>query len=347
MKIINVLVTTVGGLTSPDILSALKNTGKYDVTLFGIDAFKFAVGKEFVDHFEVLSSSGCNELEFVHAIKELVLTHKIDVIIPCGNEDNLTLAKYRSLIPCIIMVGEYKDLAVAYDKAKVYSELKNSMPQHAPKYHVVRNYAGFLKAVKDLGYPNKRVVVKPRFGIGGRGVYILGGQFDFTKVFNSKPTNEYPYEFVDDILKNKGDFDDLIIMEYLSAPFYSAYSVCKNGKNIFTLSHIREWGNASQTFRGSVCYDETIEMIASQVISKFNLSYTNNMELAVSDNGRIVLFDLNPRIGASSGIDRDIGFNFPLEAMKLALGENIESVDKNSFRESKIFVRYFQQIWLS
>ena len=71
------------------------------------------------------------------------------------------------------------------------------------------------------------------------------------------------------------------------------------------------------------------------------------MELAVSDNGRIVLFDLNPRIGASSGIDRDIGFNFPLEAMKLALGENIESVDKNSFRESKIFVRYFQQIWLS
>ena len=82
MKKINVLVTTVGGLTSPDILNALKNTGYYDVTLFGTDAFKFAVGKEFVDYFEVLPSSGLNELEFVHAIKELVLSYKIAVMIP-------------------------------------------------------------------------------------------------------------------------------------------------------------------------------------------------------------------------------------------------------------------------
>ena len=45
MKKINILVTTVGGLTSPDILKAYKDLDEYDVTIVGTDAFEFAVGK--------------------------------------------------------------------------------------------------------------------------------------------------------------------------------------------------------------------------------------------------------------------------------------------------------------
>lgn len=69
------------------------------------------------------------------------------------------------------------------------------------------------------------------------------------------------------------------------------------------------------------------------------------MELATTDDGRIVLFDLNPRIGASSGIDKDIGFNFPLETLKLAFGDKIK-VDKSKFKTSNTFIRYFDQVWL-
>mgnify|MGYP003971302089 FL=1 len=345
MKKINILVTTVGGLTSPDILKAYKDLDEYDVTIVGTDAFEFAVGKKFVDVFRILPYSGADELGFAQGIEDLIQEHDIDIVIPCGNEDNLALAKYKNLLSSRVMVGEYDSLIEAYDKGKVYDELKKSAPEYAPKYHIVNDYQNFLKAVENLGYPDKRVVVKPRFGRGGRGVYVLSNQFNFENIFKSKPINEYPFEFLDSILKDQNKFNDLIVMEDLSDPYHSIYSICKDGENIFTLNHIREWGDASQTFRGKVFYDEEIEKLASKIIKTFNLSYTNNMELAMSEDGRMVLFDLNPRIGASSGIDKDIGFNFPLESLRLTLGESV-SVDKSKFVEPRIFLRYFDHVWI-
>lgn len=345
MKKINLLVTTVGGMTSPDILKAFRNIDDYSINIIGVDAFEFAVGRKFVDIFEVSPNSVVDEFVFVEFIESLVKKYSIDVVLPCGNEDNLALAKYIDKISCKVVVGNYEDLIKAYDKGKVYDELKANIPEYCPKYFIVDNHSDFLKSVKNLGYPNKKVVIKPRFGRGGRGVYILSNKFDFENIFKSKPINEYPFEFFDNILKNQDKFDDLIVMEYLQDTYYSIYSICKDGENFLTLNHIREWGNASQTFRGKVYYDKEIEELASKIIRKFNLSYTNNMELATAEDGRIVLFDLNPRIGASSGIDKDIGFNFPLETLKLVLGETIE-INKSKFEKPKTFIRYFDQVWL-
>jgi len=345
MKKLNIIVTTIGGLTSPDILKAIREITNYDITIIGTDPFEFAVGRKFVDIFEITPYSGKDEKEFINVINELVKKYKVDLIIPCGNEDNLALAKYKNVVDCKIMVSNYDDLVIAYDKAKVYEVLKNNLPDHAPKYYIVNNYQDFIKAINKLGYPNRKVVIKPRFGRGGRGVYVLREYLNFKDIFNSKPSNEYPLEFFENILSKEKIFDELIVMEYLVEPFYSIYSICKDGENIFTLTHIREWGNASQTFRGRVYYDEKLENIAAKIIKSFNLSYTNNMELATSIDGRIVLFDLNPRIGASSGIDREIGFNFPLEAINLLFGKEIK-VNKEKFISQKIFMRYFDQVWI-
>lgn len=345
MKKINLLVTTVGGMTSPDILKAFKDVEEYSINIIGVDAFEFAVGRKFVDVFKVSPNSAINEIEFVEFIENLVNEYNIDVVFPCGNEDNLTLSKYIDRISCKVMVGQYEDLIKAYDKGVVYDELKLNIPEYCPKYFIVNNYKDFIAAVKEIGYPKQKVVIKPRMGRGGRGVYILSNEFDFENIFQSKPINEYPFEFFEKILKNQNEFDDLIVMEFLQEPYYSVYSVCEDGENLFTLNHIREWGNASQTFRGKVFYDEKIEVMASKVIKRFNLTYTNNMELATTIDGKVVLFDLNPRIGASSGIDKDIGFSFPLNALKIALGERVE-VNKSQFKKPKIFIRYFDQVWL-
>lgn len=345
MRKVNLLVTTVGGMTSPDILKALKNTLEYDINIIGVDAFEFAVGRKFVDTFEISPNSAIDETKFVDFIEKLARKYNIEVILPCGNEDNLVLAKFIEKMPCKVIVGQYQNLIKAYDKGIVYDELKSSIPEHCPKYFIVNSYFDFLESIKKIGYPDKKVVIKPRFGRGGRGVYILSDKFDFENIFKSKPTNEYPFNFFDRILKDQNKFDDLIVMEYLHDPYYSIYSICKDGENFFTLTHTREWGNASQTFRGKVYYDRKIEELASNIIKKFNLSYVNNMELATTEDGKIALFDLNPRIGASSGIDKDIGFNFPLETLKLALGEKIK-IDKSKFQTPKTFLRYFDQVWL-
>ena len=133
-------------------------------------------------------------------------------------------------------------------------------------------------------------------------------------------------------------------MEFLQPTFYSVYSFCENGKNYISLTHKREWGNASQTFRGNVYYDELIEEKASKLIKLFNLSYNINMELGTTQDNKIVLFDLNPRIGASSAIDMNLGVNFPKMGVELCLHNIKPSIDKYKIC-NKRFIRYFSTIW--
>ncbi|WP_300859645.1 ATP-grasp domain-containing protein [uncultured Helicobacter sp.] len=345
MNKLRIFITTIGGLTSPDCLLALRNNGEREVFLYGSDSFSGACGRKFVDIFEQSPDSAKDTKGFIDFMLSMVKKYQIDVIIPCGNDDNLALSQYKKHFDIPIMVGEYEDLVIAYDKLAVYENLKKELPQYAPKYHLVSTFEDFLKAIFSLGYPHKKCVIKPRLGRGGRGVYILSDSLLQKEVFSIKPANEMPLSFFESILKDKRSFDDLIIMEYLQEPFVSAYSLCQKGKNIITMEHIREWGNASQTYRGYVRYNESLEELCSHIIQTFSLDYTNNMELAHNENASLVLFDLNPRLGASSGVDTYFGLNFPYFALKLALGENIH-IDKNLYKDKQYrFYRYFTQWW--
>lgn len=344
MKPLRILITTIGGLTSPDCLLALRQNGERAVFLLGCDAFEGACGRAFVDMYELSPNSATHQEAFIDFIKSIVARHRIDIIVPCGNDDNLALARAKSEFNIPIMVGEYEDLLIAYDKGAVYERLATHLPKHAPQYRLASNYAAFIESLHTLGYPQKKLVIKPRFGRGGRGVYTLASHANASELFLNKPSNEMPLSFFENALGGLECFDELIIMESLREPFVSAYSLCQKGRNLLTLKHIREWGNASQTYRGSVSYDKELESLCSAVIESFSLDYTNNMELAYNEAGELVLFDLNPRLGASSGIDMHLGVNFPYLALKLALGEEV-CLDRNALALPNRFYRHFTQWW--
>ena len=339
-----ILITTVGGLTSPSVISAVRELG--NTYIVGVDPFELAVGRFFVDKFYKVTYSFDNEIKFIDELCDIIKKEEIDILVPCGNEDNLTIAKFINKFGNIkVLVNDYETLIKAFDKGLVYKNLKRYVPEAAPNFYIVKTYEEFLDALNFLGYPRKRIVIKPRLGRGGRGVYVLSEKLSFEKVFSSKPNLEYPQEFFDKVLKDTDVFPELIVMEYLSEPIYSIYSLCLEGNTIIAMTHIREWGNASQTFRGTVYYDKKLEEIASKINKIFNLSFNINMEFATSNDGRIVLFDLNPRVAASSAIDRKIGLNFITLSIKTLLGEKIK-IDKDKFKNKKRFIRYFEERWL-
>ena len=343
MKALKILVTTVGGLTSSEILKALKENGERLVYLVGIDSFEHAVGRHFVDQFQVFPNSADNEAAFAEAVFDLVRKESIDLIIPCGNEDNLALARFREDSPCPVMVANHSDLLRAYDKGEVYRVLEESLPNFAPRYFIVNDLAGFRAASQKLGYPDCKLVVKPRFGRGGRGVYILSPDVRLDRLFISKPNAEYDYEHFERLIAEQGLQGDLIVMEHLSDPFHSIYSLCHEGEQLAAPNHVREWGTASQTYRGNICRDVELEHGAAGVVALFDLSYAVNMELATNRDGQPVLFDLNPRIAASCAVDREVGLNFPYLAAKIAIGESI-SVAMDELNLPQRFFRYFDHI---
>ena len=342
MKNLKVLITTVGGTTSPDIIRSLKDNGDRDIWLLGTDPIEYASGRYFVDEFQITTASFDNEDKFISEIMQLADQYNIDAIIPCGNEDNLALANNKEKFKCPIMVGSYLSLCKAYDKGDVYKRLKYITPGYAPKFKIVNNIREFDVACSFLGFPEKNVVIKPRFGRGGRGVYILTDIPDLDAMLSSKPSHVLSQKYFRDLLYAQDIFEDLIVMEELHPPYHSSYTLVQK-EEVCTLDHIREWGSASQTFRGVVNYDKDIENFTKILAREYNLEYTFNIELATNSQGKLVLFDLNPRIGASSGIDKDLGVNYPYLSLKLLLGENIELIYKNIL--NRRFVRYLDYVW--
>ena len=339
----NILLTTVGGLTSPDIIKSLhENEEGRKIRIIGVDPFEFAVGRFFADKFYKVPYSGKDEEEFIKSLLEIIEREKVDVLIPCGNEDVLVISKNILNFPIPVMVSEYTYLKKAFDKKEVYSVLQSLKSPLTPKYFVVKERNIFLEAVKELGYPKVPVCVKPVKGRGGRGVFILKDTVDFNSLLNTKPTGEIPLDAFLKYLPRKFP-EELIVMEYLSEPLYSFYALTFKGEIRISLTHLREWGNASQTFRGKVYFDSKLQELISPLVKHFNLSFCINVELGVSRDGQIKLFDLNPRIAASSGVDRYIGLNFPYLALKLLLGENIVFPKLENIKGR--FIRFFDVVW--
>ena len=334
MKKIRILLTTVGGITSPDIISCLK---KKNILIYGVDKNENAVGKFFVNKFLIINDSKTNKLKFVKKLIYYIKKFKINFIIPCGNDDNIAINIYKKKIKIPVLNSLEYSSQNYFDKLNVYHKLKSTSPELCPNFIEIKDYK---KNKSKIPLP---FIIKPSLNTGGRGVLEVKKKIEFSKIttradLQSIDIKKFNSEL--NILKKK----KYLIMEKLHGPIVSVYSICLNGKNFFSISHIREWGNSSQTFRGRVFYDKKIEKMASKIIDELDLSYAINMEFAYDKKNNLKLFDLNPRIGASFAVHKNIDLNLPLMAL------NILS-NKNYFPKPNIkdlnhkFHRYFSNVW--
>ena len=345
MHKLKILITTVGGVAFPSTINAFRLFKKnYKVFIYGTDKNENAVGKFFVNKFFKCEDSLLNPLKFTNQIINIIKEQKIDLLIPNGNEDIVALRKARNRIDIPILDSQ-KNLEKNYfNKKDVYESLINRVPEVCPKYFIFQNKKKYNFAKKKLNFPKKNIVLKPLSATGGRGVYELS---DKVNKNTFKDRFEIPQIYNSQVLKylnKKNKYEEILALEKLSKPFISVYSVCMDGHNFFSLSQEREWGSASQTLRGKVTHNKKIEKIASKIIKELNLSYLINMEFGMDSKKQLKLFDLNPRIAASSSVHVDIGINFPKIALNLLLDNNWKPKLKLK-RNNLKFYRYFSHIW--
>ena len=345
-----VLMTMVGAKTSPSLLRAVKENGERPIELIGVDPVSPVPGEHFVDKFETVTASFENELEYIDDIEEILKKYNVDVMLPCGNEDCLAVANHIDQLKetgAAIAISDHKTLQSAFDKYQMYKLVEENAPEIAPKFHLARNREQFYEYAAELNYTNNRIVVKPRHGRGGRGVVIIDPKFNLDEFLSVKPSRVYSLEMIQSHIEDVDEFPELILMEYLPGDVISSYSYCIDGQTKINLSHRRLWGTASNTLKSRIERTPQIDEAVTDINEEFGFEYNINYEFKFDDDGIPKVFDLNPRLAASTAVFRSVGVNLPYLSIRSALGEEVSPPEELNGVDEKIMMRHLTETYIN
>lgn len=186
MRILLTGVGCPGAITTINML--MDNPHNVDVCILGVDTNVDAVGKSYCDLFQRVPAA--HEPVYVHIMYRLCEINNIDLIIPLTTAETVTLSKYKKMFNKLdvkIFTSDFTIIEQYNNKHKLLNMFKSAGLPH-PEFIVSNNYASFLKGCETLGYPEKKVVIKPAVGNGSRGVRIIANECEtYIDYLNNKP----------------------------------------------------------------------------------------------------------------------------------------------------------------
>ncbi|MDP2385478.1 MAG: ATP-grasp domain-containing protein [Bacteroidota bacterium] len=267
-----ILVTGIGGNVGQGILRNIISLN-LPIDLFGCNVIKFSPGNYFCK--EVFETPFAYEENYIPVIREIVLSQKIDLLIPSTDYEVYYLSKFKAEIPCAIAVSGPVASEIYLDKYKTF-------------LHHKKNNIPFAESVLPSEYKGQfgDVILKPKEGRGSRGLFI-----------NPDNINEFPDDkyMVQPLLKGK--------------EITTAFYVNKQHKlhGLITMERSLENGTTSAC-NVSFDYDGRIVPILNQIIASTDVEGSANLQSIVTDAGIIVPFEVNCRISGTNSIRSNFGF---------------------------------------
>lgn len=347
MRRLNVLVPSAGHPTRPSLLKCLKDNGEREIRIVGVDMATDGIGPHIVDTFYQVPPR--KEPAYIENILEICEKERIDAYYALGEEEAIAAvarkADFDNLNTSIISPGALEMLEVATNKCRWHDFLKENGIPHA-NYKNIYSFEEIEDAVRLLGYPEEDIFVKPAVAKGGRGARIITSK-DLSKEYYSDRSGEPKMSlesFIDMLTPLKSKFFlPLLAMEYLPGTYYSVDVLSWEGKPYYVIPKIRIQGSASNTTVGQVDLNPGAIDLATKICNAFKFSYLQNYEMKLNKDGKPLLYDLNPRGGASIALCAVAGANIAYFAVKMAVGEEIPRVQ---VKDKVKMIRFYDEFYV-
>lgn len=343
MKDITVLLTSCGGPGSPGVISSLKMVKERKIKIIGCDMKPDASGLYMVD--VPYTVPPIQSIEYVTKLIGIIEKERVDVLLPSSSLELIKLAKAREKIEnagTALAGPTLEQLKLIVNKEKCYGFLKYRGVS-IPNYFVPRDLDEFKQAVYELGYPEELVCFKPVSGSGTRGFVVLRDNIDKNLLLGSKFT--HIVSNLDNICEilSKGEFPNLIVMEYLPGDEYSNDLLVDNGKSLFVVPRLRVKVKAGVSHVGVVENNPEVIEACKDIARLLKLHGNANIQLKYSKDGGLKLIEINPRISGTIVLATAAGVNLPYYGIKLALGEKIPITE---IKFGTKMIRYLKGIYI-
>jgi carbamoyl-phosphate synthase large subunit len=332
-------LTGAGAPGGPGIIKALLKAG-YDLT--SADCNDRASGRFLHPNFIQIPSA--EDKQFIPFLLDYCQQNKIEVILPLVTKELLCFSQNLEDFKRVgvkIIVSETKSLAIANDKGLLYQNLR-SKNISVPEFFIINQLDELIDAVKQLGYPEIPVCVKPTVSNGSRGVRILQEVIDeYDLLFSHKPN--HLYSTLDKILKTLEErtFPTLLVSEYLPGDEFTVDCLVQKGIAKLILPRSREKMNAGISVQGTFQKHEQIIAYCRDILHSLNLSGPIGLQVKQNRQGVFQLLEINPRLQGTSVAAMGLNINLPALAIELVFKDIDINPDNIAWGTS--FVRFYEE----
>jgi len=284
--------------------------------------------------------------KYIDILLDICKKEKVDVYYAIGEEEAIEASRRRSDFETVgtkvITPGTPEMLLISTNKSRWHDYFDKTGIPHA-NYRNVDSVDNIYDAAIQLGYPDKDVIFKPSVSKGGRGARIITSQDQSLEYYSTGPSElKMALDcFIEMFSPPKGKgFMSLLAMEYLPGTPYSVDVLSRNGEIIYAIPKIRLTGSASNTVNGQVDLNPGAIDMATRACKAFEFSYMQNYEMKLNDRGQPMIYDINPRGGASVALCAAAGVNIAYYAVKMAIGEKIPDV---KIKDKLKMIRFYDE----
>ena len=310
----NILVTGVGGDIGQSILKCLRDCCvNVSLKIIGCDVDCYAAARAEVDNFFVAPYANQQD-EFIEFLKNIIEKEKIDYIIPTVEKEIMVLDNRRASCPeeCKMLIHSSYIINTFFDKYATAKFLEtNGFP--CPRTYRIEDYLG------EIRFP---LMLKPRFGCGGKGIEIVNDKEEL------------------DFLKTRRK--DFIVQEMIGGA-EEEFTVCvfSNGTDTHSISFKRLLGYGSLSKVAKLSNDMVLLDLAKEIASAINLRGSLNIQVRKTDAGYMI-FEINPRFSSTVYIRYYFGFRDVEWWLSLYERRKVEYVQKY---KSGVGVRKLNEIF--
>ena len=321
---IKILRTACGCMAAIGLIKELVNRG---VEVICADANPLSVGLYYCKKGYVIPKG--DDPSFIPKVLEISKKEHVNAILSGPEEEIIQIAKNKSVFlkeDIIPLVPEYESALICFDKFKTYNFfIKNNIPTPKTIFLIKEEDKNNLK-LDGLEFP---VILKPRFGRGSKGVYIVNDNEEL-KFIISKYCKDSDYliqEFVRGVECTIDVFSDLKGNPLSIVP----------RKRLAVESGI---ATKSQTF-----YNKKIINYIHKITEKLKLIGPSNIQCIIDEKeGTPRFIEINPRFGGGSILSIKADPTIIENLIRIVKGE--KPIPSNGFREGLIMLRYYSEVYI-
>ena len=280
--------------------------------------------------------------EYLPTMREIAQKEHVKIILPQTTREIEVLSEHADIFRDSgigVVVSSHESIRIANDKYLLLEKAKHAgIP--CPAYVLTDSENSLRDAVKSFGYPEKKVVVKPRVSSGMRGLRIVTDQSGDVKHFlSSKPEGaEIRFDALCEILHH-GSWPELLVTEYVPGVEYTI-DMFRGTRGSVVIPRLRERIRSGITFEARIDLRDDLIQFSSKLADILNLFYCFGFQFKLSSEGVPLLLESNPRIQGTMVVSVLAGCNMIYYSVLEALGKAPE-VDSVKINNNLKFKRYW------